>query len=72
MGETNPGHGRRGAAKVKHAGRRSAKTQRYYDRVYIPRKIRHMLKNNGYKFAWAWACKRNVTHMMPKDAGSKT
>ena len=52
-------HGRKGAAKVKHLGRRKAQIQRYYEKVYAKRKLRHLLLNNGVAAARSWADKRN-------------
>lgn len=51
-------HGRKGAAKVKHLGRRKAQIARYYERVYAKRKLRHLLLNNGVAAAQSWADKR--------------
>ncbi len=65
MGQTNANHGRKGAGKVKRLGRTKTQIAHYYARVYAPRKIRHMLKSNGYRFALAWAQKNNCSHLVP-------
>ena len=38
---------KKGAAKVRHLGRNKLQIERYYARTYYPRKIRHILRNNG-------------------------
>lgn len=65
MGNTNPGHGRRGAPKVKHLGRTKVQIARYYLHTYAQRKIRHMLRANGFFFARAWAQARHCEHLLP-------
>ena len=57
MAEAKKQHGRKGAAKVKHLGRRKEQIARYYARTYVPRKLRHILKNNGVDAARSWADK---------------
>ncbi len=65
MGQPNPGHGRKGAAKVKRLGRNKAKILKYYSKVWAPRKIRHMLRHNGYPFAQSWAEKNGCGYLLP-------
>jgi hypothetical protein len=65
MGAANPGHGRKGAAKVKHLGRKKNYIAHYYGYVWAPRKLRHMLKNNGYPFAQSWAAKHDCLNLLP-------
>ncbi len=57
MGETSK-KPKKGAAKVRHLGRRKAQIQKYYERVWAKRKLRHLLKNNGVAAARSWADKR--------------
>jgi hypothetical protein len=65
-------HGMKGAAKVKHLGRSGPRTQRklltYYSSVYAPRKLRHMLKSNGFNFARSWAAKKGCLPLLEKIA----
>jgi len=60
-----PAGQKKGAPKIKRAGRHKAKIERYYAFVYPRRKIRHLLKHNGWQAAWKWAEERNLTHMVP-------
>lgn len=51
---------KRGAAKVRHLGRRKAQIARYYAAVYYPRKLRRVLKNNGVDAARSYADKHGM------------
>ena len=51
---------KRGAAKIKHLGSRKALIARYYAVVYWPRKLRHVLKNNGVNAAHSYADKHGL------------
>jgi len=70
VGATNAAHGRKGAAKVKHLGRTKNNILRYYAKTYAPRKILHMLKNNGYPFAQSWAMTHGCAHLLPTDTNA--
>ncbi len=61
---------KKGAAKVRHLGRRKAQIARYYERTYAPRKIRHLLKNNGVPAAQSWADKRGARGVLVAVARS--
>ena len=63
MGETSK-KPKRGAAKVRHLGRRKAQIARYYDYTYPRRKLLHILKNNGLDAARSWAAKHGVTAIL--------
>jgi hypothetical protein len=49
---------KKGAAKVRHLGRRKTQIARYYANTYPRHKIRRILKNNGFSAAQSWAMSR--------------
>lgn len=51
---------KRGAAKVRRLGKHKQQIQRYYERTYPRRKIRHLLRNNTVREARAWAEKHGA------------
>lgn len=57
---------KKGAAKVRHLGRRKAQIARYYAVTYRPRKLRRVFKNNGANAARAYADKHGLIGLFNK------
>jgi len=51
---------KKGAAKVRHLGRRKSQIARYYAVTYYPRKLRHVFRNNGVNAARSYADKHGL------------
>lgn len=62
---------KKGAAKVRHLGRRKAQIAKYYAQTYAPRKLRHILKNNGVDAARSWADKNAESRVALRKIAEK-
>lgn len=59
MGETSR-KPKKGAAKVRHLGRKKNKILRYYAQIYPRTKLRRILRHNGINSARSWAMKNGI------------
>jgi uncharacterized protein YukJ len=55
---------KKGAPKIKRAGRHKAKIQKYYLSTLPRKKIRNILKNQGYEAAKKWAFDHGVAGIL--------